>query len=148
MEKQQVSEKKIVASFVFSVFVVASAIGFIANMLLGYFVGGDSGAFPVIIVSGIMNLVGIWIGVIYAAKSVNKRYVVENADSIALSSYIYLTLVWLVFFLPIGLFGASIMGVGGLTDQPALTVVVNNFFSVLSTLVLLAASRKYLKVKS
>ena len=72
------------------------AIPFVLALLLGMPLAillGDDNNILLDVAFGILNVIGIWLGVLYSSKYLDKTYVIKNANKIVILSTIFIILV-------------------------------------------------------
>lgn len=106
--------------------------------------GMDVGSVPMQLLSNAIWLVSIWLGVMYSANYLAKKYVVTDASKIVNLSTIY-RVVLATLFIGGGFFMAA-SDSSAVVDTTAATFTV--VFAIVGTLVFYVASKKYIKQDS
>ena len=114
--------------------------GFAMPLIIGFVLGipaviliGENNAMLFAIVMSVIWILGIWLGVMFAAKYVNKTYIVKNSENIAKLATIYLGVIgggFRLFGLSRGITTASVIDIG---------------FFVVGVAVFYILSKKYIK---
>jgi hypothetical protein len=121
-------------------------IPFLTSLAVGYGLstaGMDVESVPMQLLSNTIWLVSIWLGVMYSANYIAKKYVVTDASKIVNLSTIY-RIVLVTLFIGGGIFMAS--GDAVTIDSTAATFQV--VFAIVGTVVFYIASKKYIKQDS
>ena len=125
------------------------AMPFIIGLVLGIpaaIIIGENNIIPLTIVLSAIRLLGIWAGVIYAAKYVNKTYIVKNSENTAKWATIYLGVLGGGHILINLLVSLAVLD-GGYYFQggPTGAIVINIMFFAVGVAIFYTLSKKYIK---
>lgn len=116
--------------------VTSLALGFILSKA-----GMDDGSLPIIVLSNAIVLVSVWLGVMYSANYLAKKYVVTDVQKIVTLSTVYMVVLFAIYI------GGSILVVlnsagATLNSTTAISVVL---FAIVRIVVFYIASKKYIQ---
>jgi len=108
-EKKEVSIWYASATFYLTAgFAMPFIAGIIYDLFISRFIGGETLSN---IVSIVFGLIGIWIGIVYAAKYIKKAYIIRDAKKLVNISTIYLIILPFILLIGIYLFSGT-FGIG------------------------------------
>jgi hypothetical protein len=152
MEKQTASDWKIARSYWFSSFVVGLLVTMIpmvlVNIVNGSVNAGKANGLTTTIFA-VVGLLAIWLGAMYAGKSISKKYFIKNKENVAINA-LALNLGITLFLVAGGLLIISMVpgimeGSGSLTYTD---LGISSVEACATTLVYLYTALKYIKVNN